>query len=120
MSCRWDINRGFLSVRPKRDDQVGKVARGVVKMDCSFSLTIRDERYVLNCLLSLKRVIKSKRIETVNGNKLTDVLTKLLAADFQRKTRLDPFENKRSKAKMWNATEVSKNVLSTLNSAKVR
>jgi len=64
------------------------------------------------------RVMKSKRIETVNGNKLTDVLTKLLAADFQRKTRLDPFENKRSKAKMWNATEVSKNVLSTLNSAK--
>ena len=44
---------------------------------------------------------------------------KLLAADFQRKTRLDPFENKRSKAKMWNAAEVSKNVLSTLNSAKV-
>ena len=55
----------------------------------------------------------------MNGNKLTDELTKLLAADFQRKTRLDPFENKRSKAKMWNATEVSKNVLSTLNSAKV-
>lgn len=64
------------------------------------------------------RVTKSKRIETVNGNKMTDVLTKLLAADFQRKTRLDPFENKRSKAKMWNTTEGSKNVLSSLNSAK--
>ena len=62
----------------------------------------------------------SKRIESVNGNKLTDVLTRLLAADFQRKTRLDAFENKRSKAKIWSATEVSKNVLSTLNSAKVR
>ena len=67
----------------------------------------------------IHRVINSKRTDSVNGNKLTDVLTKLLAADFQRKTRLDPFENKRSKAKMWNATEVSKNVLSTLNSAKV-
>jgi len=66
----------------------------------------------------LIRVLNSKRAESVNGNRLTDVLTKLLAADFQRKTRLDPFENKRSKAKMWNAAEVSKNVLSTLNSAK--
>ena len=68
---------------------------------------------------SSRRVLNSKRAESVNGNRLTDVLTKLLAADFQRKTRLDPFENKRSKAKMWNAAEVSKNVLSTLNSAKV-
>jgi len=66
----------------------------------------------------LIRVLNSKRAESVNGNRLTDELTKLLAADFQRKTRLDPFENKRSKAKMWNAAEVSKNVLSTLNSAK--
>jgi len=66
----------------------------------------------------LIRVLNSKRAQSVNGNKLTDVAAKLLAADFQRKTRLDPFENKRSKAKMWNAAEVSKNVLSTLNSAK--
>jgi len=66
----------------------------------------------------LIRVLTSKRSSTINGNKLTDVLTKILAADFQRKTRLDPFENKRSKAKMWSAAEVSKNVLSTLNSAK--
>ena len=65
------------------------------------------------------RVLTSKRSPSINGNKLTDVLTKILAADFQRKTRLDPFENKRSKAKMWSAAEVSKNVLSTLNSAKV-
>ena len=63
--------------------------------------------------------MNSKRIDSVNGNKLTDVLTKLLGEEFQRKTRLDPFENKRSKAKIWGATEVSKNVLSTLNSAKV-
>lgn len=64
------------------------------------------------------RVMNSERIDSVNGNKLTDVLTKLLGDEFQRKTRLDPFENKRSKAKIWGATEVSKNVLSTLNSAK--
>lgn len=77
---------------------------------------ISAEASVVAVQNGLVRILSSSAA-SLGGDRFTSALSQLLATDFQRKTKLDPFENKRSKAKLWTATEVTKNILSTLNSA---
>jgi len=65
----------------------------------------------------LIRIVKSESRDILGGKRLTDIVVKLLATEFQRKTKLDPLENKRSRMKLQNGAEVTKNILSTLGSA---
>lgn len=65
----------------------------------------------------LYRVIDSRHLKNVGGDKFTDLIVDILADEFKRKNRCDPRENKRSMSKLKSSAEDLKHILSTMERA---
>ncbi len=65
----------------------------------------------------LYRVLATEHINNVGGKDFTNLLVTHFVSEFKRQFKMDCSENKRSMAKLRNASETSKHILSTLPSA---
>lgn len=65
----------------------------------------------------LYRILDSKSIKNVGGDKFTDLIVDICADEFKRKHRVDPRTNKRSMSKLKSNAEELKHILSRMERA---
>ncbi len=65
----------------------------------------------------LYRILDSRHLKNVGGDKFTDLIVEILVDEFKRKNRCDPKENKRSVSKLKSSAEDLKHILSTMERA---
>ncbi|XP_071551436.1 heat shock 70 kDa protein 14-like [Panulirus ornatus] len=88
----------------------------VVVLHCGGTTVVGSVVEVAGGMLTLKESITST---AVAGDALTDVLVQHFAKEFYTKYKGDPLENRRSRRKLYNASENCKHVLSTMGTAQV-
>ena len=65
----------------------------------------------------LYRLMDSKSVKNLGGDKFTELVIDICCEEFQRKHRLNPKENKRSMSKLKSNAEEMKQILSTMERA---
>ncbi|KAG0710744.1 Heat shock protein 14 [Chionoecetes opilio] len=87
-----------------------------VVLHCGGTTVVGSVVEIAGGLLTVKESITSS---TVAGNSLTNLLVQHFAKEFYTKYKGDPLENRRSRRKLYNASENCKHVLSTMNTSQV-
>ncbi|XP_045102012.1 heat shock 70 kDa protein 14-like isoform X3 [Portunus trituberculatus] len=88
----------------------------VVVLHCGGTTVVASIVEIAGGLLTMKESITSS---SVAGDSLTNVLVQHFAKEFYTKYKGDPLENRRSRRKLYNASENCKHVLSTMNTSQV-